>query len=57
MNKKGSSLVSEVGLNLLISNMAINKQKWLLWDLNPRPFGIAPEATALDRSAKQPCDV
>ena len=32
----------------------MNHQKWLLWDLNPRPFGIAPKATALDRSAKQP---
>ena len=29
-------------------------QKWLLWDLNPRPFGMAPKATALDHSAKQP---
>ena len=25
-----------------------------LWDLNPRPFGPAPEAGALDRSAKLP---
>ena len=25
---------------------------WQLWDLNPRPFGPAPEAGALDRSAK-----
>ena len=23
-----------------------------LWDLNPRPFGLEPESSALDRSAK-----
>jgi len=28
---------------------------WQLWDLNPRPFGPAPEAGALDRSAKLSC--
>ena len=27
-------------------------QKWHLWGSNPRPFGMAPWATALDRSAK-----
>ena len=29
-----------------------NKNVCQLRDLNPRPFGIAPKATALDRSAK-----
>ena len=27
---------------------------WQLWDLNPRPGGPAPEAGALDHSAKLP---
>ena len=30
------------------------RKKWLLWGSNPRPFGHAPEACALDHSAKQP---
>ena len=29
-----------------------SQNKCQLRDLNPRPFGIAPKATALDRSAK-----
>ena len=32
----------------------LKKKKWLLWGSNPRPFGHAPEACALDHSAKQP---
>ena len=28
------------------------KWKWQLWGSNPRPYGLAPEASALDHSAK-----
>ena len=34
------------------SDTATLMAKWQLWGSNPRPYGLAPEASALDHSAK-----
>ena len=34
------------------SQVVLCWKKWQLWGSNPRPYGLAPEASALDHSAK-----
>ena len=37
--------------NMVFENVS---KTWQRWDLNPRPFGLEPKSSALDRSATLP---
>ena len=42
-------------VSIILFIIIIKKKKsWLLRGSNPRPFGLVPKTSALDRSAKQP---
>ena len=50
---KATYICNVVGGN--ISDVDMSKKKmWQRWDSNPRPFGLVPKTSALDRSAMLP---
>ena len=52
LNSAIHSRASAYELSLFNGRCVKDFRKWRLWGSNPRPFGLAPEASALDQLAK-----